>query len=395
MSRCISGVLCLTGMVIVLGCGPRNQFAPPPAPEVTAIQLQPKDVEVQQSYSGRIEATESVEVRARVKGFLQKIHFEPGEVVNEGDLLFTIEPDTYEATVKNAVGALQRTQAAQTLAETTFQRQKQLFESQTISELEFLQSKAQLDESIAAVKQAEGALQSAELDLKYTTIKAPIRGRVSRELVTVGNLVGSGENTLLTTIVSDDPVYAYFTIDEREVLSFIRRQGGRPEERNEQGPEVSLVLADGHVYSENGRINYADNQISQETGTIEIRAEFPNPNNELVPGIFGRVRMAQQREQALLIPQQSIQRDLSGPYVMMIDSEGNAQIKYIVEGTTVGAEVIVTDGLHAGDQIIVEGLQRVRPGLPVKVVAATEEKDPDEQQPTPEPSADESGPLAE
>ncbi len=370
MSNRIYWSVFLIGLGALSACGPRNQFAPPPEPAVTALELQPRDAQVMQSFSGRIEATESVEIRARVKGFLEEIHFQPGEVVNKGDVLFTIEKDTYAATVQNARGALERAQAAQALAQTTFQRQQQLFESQTISELEFLQSKAELDESIAAVKQAEGALQTAELDLKYTTIVAPITGRVSRELVTVGNLVGSGENTLLTTIVSDNPVYAYFTIDEREVLAFIRQQGGRPEDRREQGPEVSLLLADGHQYAEKGRIDFADNQISQATGTIEIRAKVPNSNGELVPGIFSRVQMGQQREQVLVIPQQAIQRDLSGAYVMLIDSSDNAQIKYITEGPAVDNGVIVEDGLQAGDRIVIEGLQRVRPGLPVKPVAA-------------------------
>ena len=368
MSGRVSVVIASLAVVWLTGCGPGNTFAPPPAPPVTVVEVAPENVELFDEYSGRIEATQSVEVRARVRGFLERVHFEPGQLVAKGDTLFTIEQDGYRAAVDNAAAALERAKAAEQLAQTKFQMQRQLFDKEAISELEFRQAEAVLAESSAATRQAESALQTARLDLEYTTISAPIAGRVGRELVTIGNLVGASENTLLTTIVAENPVHAYFTASERAMLAFLRRQGGRTGEGRDI--EVRLQLADGAQYQQPGRIDFADNQVAAETGTIELRAVFPNPDGLLVPGVFARVLVANPLADAILLPTRALQRDLSGAYVMLATPDNVAEQRYVTEGPASGARTVISEGLKPGDRVIVDGLQRVRPGLPVAVEAS-------------------------
>ena len=360
-------VLAFLTLLLAGGCGPQNTFSPPPAPSVGVIEVRPTTAEVYEEVTGRIDATETVEIRARVSGLLQEIKFSPGQLVKEGDPLFTIEPELYQAAVQSAEGSLERTKASAQLADATYQIQEQLFQKGTVSQIEFLQASARRNEAIAHVKEAEGMLQKAELDLSYTSITSPINGRIGRNLVSEGNLIGSGENTLLATVVSDNPVYAYFTVDQRTMLGLLRSEDDRPGDGPGKGQEFYLRLADGHDYSEKGKLDYVDNQVSSESGTLELRALFPNPEGQLIPGIFARVRVRQVLEDVITVPTRAIQRNLAGSYVTVIEQNNLANIRGITTGPLDGDQTIVVEGLIAGDRVAVDGIQRVRPGQEVIV----------------------------
>lgn len=350
--------------VLLAGCAKRNEFQEPPPPPVTVALPFEGDVTVYNIMTGQTDAVDMVDVRARVKGFLQSMDFDAGSIVEEGALLFTIEPDEYEASLESAKGALSSAVAQARLADTTYQRNQQLYANEAISELDLLATKADLDLAKGNVEQAQAAVRTAELNLSYTEIVAPIGGRISRELIGVGNLVGSDGNTTLTTIVKMDPMYVYFTVDERMMLNF-SKSGVRPRDKPEDSPQVSLVLADGEVYPQEGYVDFADNRINPETGTLEARAVFPNPEFTLLPGLFANVRFAQINEKAIVVPDAVVQRDLAGAYVLVIGGDNVVERRGVKKGPLVEEGRIIEEGLKANERIVVAGLQRARPGAKV------------------------------
>jgi RND family efflux transporter MFP subunit len=239
------------------------------------------------------------------------------------------------------------------------------FETKAVSEIEVLVARAKRDVAVADVKAAEAALVRAKLDLSYTTIEAPITGRISKYFVSVGNLVGGTEATLLATLVVEKPIRATFTLDERTILPFLQRSP-RPDRPGANVPPVSLELADGSRHPETGRIDYVDNRVDPDTGTLTARAEFPNENGGLVAGLFARVLIPDERKDALLVPDLAIQRDLAGSYLLVVDDRNTVQSRYVKPGPRVGAERIIDEGLAAGERVIVAGLQRARPGIEVR-----------------------------
>ncbi|WOO43449.1 efflux RND transporter periplasmic adaptor subunit [Rubellicoccus peritrichatus] len=367
MSATSSRYISITTMVVaalIAGCAKRNVFQEPPPPPVTVAFPFEGNVTVFNIMTGQTDAVDMVDVRARVKGFLQTMDFDPGSIVEEGDLLFTIEPDEYEAALESAKGALSSAVAQARLAETTYQRNQQLYSNEAISELDLLATKADLDLAKGNVEQAQAAVRTAELNLGYTKIDAPITGRISRELIGVGNLVGSDGNTTLTTIVKMEPMYVYFTVDERMMLNF-SKSGVRPRDTPEDSPQVSLVLADGAVYPQEGYVDFADNRINPQTGTLEARAVFPNPDYVLLPGLFANVRFAEIKEKAIVVPDAVVQRDLAGDYVLVVGGDDVVERRGVKKGPLVEEGRIINEGLKASDRIVVAGLQRARPGAKV------------------------------
>ncbi|MDP0496988.1 MAG: efflux RND transporter periplasmic adaptor subunit [Verrucomicrobiota bacterium JB024] len=365
----LSSLAASAGMLALLaGCGQENQFVAPPPPPVEVAPPFQGEVTVYTPMAGQTYARDTLEVRARVKGYLNSVDFTPGSLVQEGELLFTIEPQLYEAALQSAQGQLASADASRDLADTTYQRNEQLFTSDAISELDLLRSKAELDLSEASVSQAQAAVESATLDLSYTKIYAPLSGRISRELVTVGNLVGSGEPTLLATIVQMDPMDVYINVDERSLLSLLQ-QYGQPGVIRDGKPKrsiaVQLELTDGSLYPQKGVIDYIGNTVDPRTGTIEVRASFPNPQGTLIPGLFAKILFAEAYPDALVVPEGCIQRDLAGPYVLVIDSENVVEMRYIEKGPLVEQGRVVTKGLEPDDRVIVNGIQRARPGAKV------------------------------
>jgi RND family efflux transporter MFP subunit len=343
--------------------------APPSPPAVTVAQPLVKEITSWDEYTGRLAAVDAVEVRARVSGYLQSVHFEDGAIVERGDLLFVIDPRPYQAALNQAQARAKQAETQLKLAQDERERAEQLFESRAVSEEE-LNVRIQAERGAAArLEAAQAAVQTAKLDLSFTRIRAPITGRISRELVTEGNLIsgGSANSTLLTTIVSLDPIYVYFPADEHAYLRYARlaRMGVRPSSRDHPNP-VRLQLADEKGFPHEGYMDFVDNRIDEATGTMMGRAVVANPDHLLVPGLFARVKLLGEPPfEALLVPDAAIGTDQAQKFVYVVGEDDVVRRKQVVLGDSHGGLRVIRDGLTANDQVIVKGLQRAQPGSKV------------------------------
>lgn len=328
--------------------------ATPPAPKVTVAPVEEKLLTEYDELLGRVEATETVELRARVSGHLDEVHFQSGQLVKKGDVLFRIDPRWYQAQYDLA-------RARADVAEREAKRAEELLAATAISSEESEARRARAAE-------AHAALVTAQLDLEHTEVRSPIDGRVSRALITAGNLVSGspGSATLLTTIVSTGDVYVYADIDEATVLKFNRLvRENRIVTENGRVP-VAMQLADESGYPRRGYIESADNRLNPSTGSLVLRMVFPNADQALVPGLFARVRLPVGDPQpTLLVSERAIGTDQSQKYVLALANDNTAVYRTVKLGGSIDDKRIVRSGLHAGDKIIVNGLQRVRPGMTV------------------------------
>lgn len=372
----------LLATAVLVGCEDRNEFIPPPPPTVTVSVPLVQDVTRYLELPARLEAAESVEIRARVRGYLETMEFQPGTIVQAGDLLFTLEREAYEAALESARGRREQTKAALLLAETRLERVKDAAAQQAASELEVIEEEAQRDAAAGAVVEADAAVDVAALDLSYTEIRSPVTGRVDRELIDVGNLVGANEATLLTTVLSEKPIYAFFSVNERDLLQLL--EGGR-RDRPEQTTQVFLTLSNGRAYPEAGVIDFASNTVDVRTGTIEIRAIFENHDRVLIPGLFVRAKIPQSSGDSIVVPQHIVQRDVAGSFVLVVAGENIVERRGVTLGPLVEQGYVIDVGLEASDRIIVNGFQRARPGAPVSPQEAT-----NAGQTAPEPAGTES-----
>ncbi|MCB1077124.1 MAG: efflux RND transporter periplasmic adaptor subunit [Verrucomicrobiae bacterium] len=359
------------------GCSPpKNVYAPPPPEEVDVQPPTIRDAEVFLEFPATTQGVAKAEVRARVKGFLKEESFQPGQFVEEGASLFTIEPEEFEAAVTAAKGNLAQAEAQRDVAQTNYDRRKEALKTKAVSEIDVLTAEAELKAALANVEIATAAVEDAARNLAYTTVESPIAGRVSKALVDIGNLVGATEPTLLTTVVQDDPLYVNFEVSERFILAHLsKRPNANSPTVGEKSYDnrVRLVLSDGSEYPERGNLSFLDNAVNPETGTMAARATFPNSKGVLAAGLFVRVGIPIKIPQAILVPRIAVQRDLGGDFVLIVDSEDKVQ-RRSVEPTefSEGSDRILKPfdetkgtGLKAEDRVIVSNLQRARPGATV------------------------------
>lgn len=356
----IASVMLPAMLVLLAACGqgdkkgqPAGAAAPPP-PEVDVVTAATSNVALTRDLPGRIAAVRSAQVRARVEGVVEKRLFTEGSDIKAGTPLFRIEPRVYET----AAAAAAANRAA---AQATLERYQPLLEIKAVSQQEF-------DAAAAAVKQAEAALAKAKLDLENAVPAAPISGRIGRALVTEGALVGKGEATPLAVIEQLDPIYVDFTESSSDLLR-LREAIKAGRQKRAEATRVELVLEDGRNYSHPGKLLFSDLSVDPATGSILMRAEFPNPEKELLPGMFARVRFpASVVAGAIVVPQRAVQMSPQGQFVMVVDQEGKAVPQPVKVAGMSGSDFVIADGLKGGEPVIVNGLQKARPGTPVKAV---------------------------
>ena len=361
--------LCL----IAASCGPSKDTGESKAPSVTTAKPLRKHVTEWDDYTGRFQAVESVEVRARVSGYLDSIKFADGQTVAKGALLFVIDQRPFQVALDQAQAQAESATAAVDLATKELSRAQALLQKQVGPQSTFDERSAQLRQAKASLAAAQAQVQASKLDLEFTEVRAPVSGRISSHYVSVGNLVtgGTTQGTLLTTIVSLDPIHFVFDADEAAYIRYTRlsQSGVRASSRDVPNP-VRLALSDETDYVHEGRMDFVDNQIDRQTGTIRGRAIFANPtiNGQylFVPGEFGRLRLlGRGNYEALLLPDSAIGVDQSHKVVMTVSTDGTVGAKAVVVGPMIDGLRVVRDGLQANDIVIINGLQRARPGQKV------------------------------
>src|SRR6266571_479065 len=358
-------------MLLMIACAQQPQAtAPPPPPKVTVSQPSSRDVVEWEEYTGRLEAAESVEIRARVNGYLQSIHFKDGAIVKHGDLLFVIDPRPYQTELERAKAELALANARLERMGKDLARAQMLVRSRAVSEEEVdtrISDQRQAQESVQA---ARAMVNAAQLNIEFTQVRAPISGRISRYFVSIGNLISGGttvQSTLLTTIVSPDPIYCYFEADERSYLKAMRLLHGGERTNGREGRQPAYVgLADEEAFPHQGYIDFVDNRLDAKTGTITGRAVLPNPDLLLVPGLFARVRLpAGSKYKALLLPPEAVGSDLSQQFVFVVDTQNLAQYRKVAMGPIIDGLRVIRDGLQPDDWVIVKGVQRAKTGAKV------------------------------
>ncbi len=356
---------------VTLSPGCRKPTPEPPRPPTVTVSAPAQDRIVEwNEYTGRLAAIDGVEVRPRVSGYVDAIHFDEGQRVKEGDLLFVIDRRPFEAEVARARARLSQARAAQSLALANLQRALSLQRSQTISKEEAEVRISESKEADANVEQAQAELDAANLQLQFTEIRSPIAGIAGRYLVSRGNLVqgGSGTATLLTTIVPHDPIYVYFESDEAAVLSAIRGYfAGRSPGREEPGSRpVEMQLADETGFPHKGEIDFVDNQLNSNTATMLIRGKFKNEDYFFTPGMFTRVRVPTGKEHdVLMVPEEAIVSDLTARFVWLLGPDNIVERRKVEVGARHGASRVIREGLSAGDKVVIRGIQVLRPGSKV------------------------------
>ena len=384
LSRTAASKNCAQIMLISLliwafaACGSQsNEYVEPPPPKVTVAKPLQQEVTDYLEFTGTTHAFEEVEVRARVAGFLQSLNFSPGTKVEKGELLFVIDPREYQAELNAANADLSSAEAQLKRAGIEFKRAEKLFKQKAGAQTDVVKWRGQRDVARADVLRAKAKVEKAGLDLSYTQVTAPITGRVGRNLVDLGNLVGESEPTLLTTVTRYDPMYAYFNLNERDLLKVmamnrnkIKEKGLDPAEdpESELDVQVFLELANEEDYPHQGKLDFAESGVDEGTGTLQLRGVFPNPGPApvLIPGLFVSLRMpVDKRDNALLVTERAIGSDQSGRFLLAVNTENKVEKRPIRMGQLVDGLRVIEEGLQPDEAVVVNGLQRARPGAKV------------------------------
>lgn len=368
----ILGLAAACVLALLAGCDSQSQ-TPPPAPPPPSVMVAPvtkTEINPVFEFIGQTEAVDTVELRARVQGFLVKRAFAEGEDVNEGELLFAIEKDPYQAALAAADAEVQEAQATLARTRKDLDRSRTLFKRGNVSEKTLDDAVAAEKEATAQVAAAQARQREAELNLGYTEIFAPVDGRIGRSAYSVGNLVGP-DSDILATLVKLDPIYAVFNVSEQLYLDYQQKvaDAAALSDVPVSQPVPQLRLANDTLYPHDGKIQFVDNRVDPTTGTIAVRASFPNPDKLLVPGLFVTVQLkARDAKPALLIPQAAVQEDQAGRFVLVAKPDNTAEVRRIETGDRTGTAWQVTNGLGEGELVIYEGIQKVRPGAPIAPV---------------------------
>ena len=364
------GVIAAAVLALAACNGKAPPQAPPP-PEVSVIKAVSQPIQVFEEYVGQTEAVDTVEIRARISGLLDRQGFEDGARVKRGDLLFVIDPQPYVAALAQAKAALAQTQAAHLNSKQSLERIRPLLADKAISQQDLDTAIAKDATDAANVDAAKAQVRTAELNLDYATIRAPRDGVISKALIKPGGLVNAS-TTLLTTLYSVDPIYVNFTVSEQKLLDLQRQLKRNPGEEKARLPAFRLRLADGSEYKSSGKLNFVDAAVDAKSGTLQVRVQVPNPERLLRAGQLVRVIFPSLQElNAIRIPQQAVQELQGKRSVYVVDAQGNAVYREITANTRLGNDWVVESGVQAGEIVIVEGMQKVRPGAPVQPVMGT------------------------
>jgi membrane fusion protein (multidrug efflux system) len=342
-----------------------------PPPEVGVVTVQPGEVGLLTELPGRLEASRTAQVRARAAGIVLQRVFREGSDVRAGQVLYRIDPASYEATLRSARAQLARAEANLGTARALVERYRPLVEANAISKQEFTNAVAAEKQAEADVAAGQAAVQTAQINVGYATVIAPISGRIGRSLVTEGALVGQGEATQLAVIQQINPMYINFTQSATEVLALKRSfdEGRLKRAQGAEGASVRVILEDGAEYASPGRLLFSDLSVDPTSGQVTLRAEVPNPNGTLLPGMYVRVRLEQAKAgNAVLLPQQAVTRSPQGDSVMVVAQDGKVSPRPVKVGTAQGGNWVILGGLNAGEMVMVDGFQKMRPNTPVKPV---------------------------
>ncbi|MEP1449125.1 MAG: efflux RND transporter periplasmic adaptor subunit [Paraglaciecola sp.] len=365
-------ILGAVASVVLLACGTQdnttNQASTPLAPQVSVAKVVNERITEWDEFAGRLQAPQTVTLMPRVSGYIEEVLFDEGAVVNKGEVLFQIDRRAFKAEVERLKAELQSAESAFVQAQNDFKRASKLSEQNAVS-IETLDGRlARKQQTQATIASVKAALQQAELDLSYTQVTAPISGRVSYAHITAGNFVTAGQSQL-TTLVSMDKMYAYFDVDEQTYLKYsqLAESGKRSDTRDASDNPVYMALANDENFSHTGNIDFVDNAVNQQTGTIRIRASFPNIDHSLLPGLFARVKLTGSHSyQGILIDEKAIGTDLNRKFVLVVNQNNQLEYRKVVLGEKVEKLRIITEGLNPEDVIVVNGLQRVRPNMQIQ-----------------------------
>ncbi|ECU6166082.1 multidrug efflux RND transporter periplasmic adaptor subunit AcrA [Salmonella enterica subsp. enterica serovar Kentucky] len=367
-------VLMLSGSLALTGCDDKqDQQGGQQMPEVGVVTLKTEPLQITTELPGRTVAYRIAEVRPQVSGIILKRNFVEGSDIEAGVSLYQIDPATYQATYDSAKGDLAKAQAAANIAELTVKRYQKLLGTQYISKQEYDQALADAQQATAAVVAAKAAVETARINLAYTKVTSSISGRIGKSSVTEGALVQNGQASALATVQQLDPIYVDVTQSSNDFLRLKQELANGSLKQENGKAKVDLVTSDGIKFPQSGTLEFSDVTVDQSTGSITLRAIFPNPDHTLLPGMFVRARLQEgTKPTALLVPQQGVTRTPRGDAtVLVVGADNKVETRQIVASQAIGDKWLVTDGLKAGDRVVVSGLQKVRPGAQVKVQEIT------------------------
>jgi membrane fusion protein (multidrug efflux system) len=359
----------LLGVLILVGCAEKAEMPPPPPPEVGVLRVEGKTTPLSIDIVGDIRAFREVELRPRVSGIVEKQMFRPGQMVREGDPLFLIDTRSLDSSVADAQARLIESEASLQKARQDVERYKPLLVDDAIPRQTYEQAVSAEQQAAALVESRREGVNRARIDRSFAEVRAPVTGQIGLQQVEVGGLATANQ-TVLATVSTLDPVVVYFSLSEAEFLSYARKfQALRDQKVRAPDVPLELILSDGTVYDQKGRFDFADRAVNPQTGTLTLRAVFPNPQDLLRPGMTGRVRVVYEvAKDAIVIPQKAVSEMLGRQFVSVVGADGKVEQRAVKTGDRIGDQWVVQEGLKAGDTIVVEGVQKARPGAVVKAV---------------------------